>query len=95
MKQILSKVSQYLTIMYQKFKSIISEFSPSRETTIRAIKRALHVGIYGALVVFVSMPVNLTDSKKYLTELGIGMATGFLVGIHKFISGYIKYDLKQ
>jgi hypothetical protein len=67
---------------------------PSKETLVRSTKRALHAGMMGALSGFVGMPINLTDPKKYLLALLIGIGTGFLVGIQKLISGYIKYDLK-
>ena len=49
----------------------------------------------GALASFVALPVNLNHPKKYFYAVLIGMATGFLVGLQKLISGYLKYDFNQ
>ena len=67
----------------------------SKETLKRSFFKALKAGYMGALASFVALPVNLNDPKKYFYAVLIGMATGFLVGLQKLISGYLKYDFNQ
>lgn len=64
----------------------------SNETIKKTFLRILYSGIAGALSAFVLMPINLEEPQKYLYALIIGMGTGFLMGLQKAISGYIKYD---
>lgn len=66
---------------------------PSIETMKRSLWRALHAGINGALLAFILIPVNLDDPKKYFYALLIGLVSGFLLGVQKFIGGYLKYDI--
>lgn len=67
---------------------------PSKETLKRAVLRAVSVAITGALSGFVIVPVALEEPKKYATVLLLAMLTGALVGLQKYIKGYIKYDKK-
>jgi len=68
---------------------------PTLETLKRSLLRALWSGIMGALSAFVLIPIMLENPKQYLTVLVLGLATGFLSGLQKFISGYVKYDVKK
>lgn len=68
---------------------------PTKETIIRALKRALWAMIMGAGSAFVALPVNLEEPKKYVVVLLMAVATGSLMGLQKLISGYVKYDLKK
>lgn len=80
-----------IKLLLQKIKNNL----PSKETVKRSLLKALKAGYMSALASFVALPVNLSDPKKYLYALFIGMLTGFLVGMQKLASGYIKYDLNQ
>ena len=64
----------------------------SLETIKRGLIRALWAGLAGSISAFVLLPINLEEPKQYLYALSFGMATGFLMGIQKFASGYFKYD---
>lgn len=64
----------------------------SLETIKRGLLRALWAGLAGSISAFVLLPVNLEQPKQYLYALSFGMATGFLMGVQKFVSGYFKYD---
>jgi len=64
----------------------------SKETLKRSLLRALSAFIYGAGSAFVVLPVNLEDPKKYLVALSIGLVAGGLMGLQKFVAGYLKYD---
>jgi len=66
--------------------------SPTVETLKRAIQRALIAGIVGAISAFAIIPVNLENGRTYIYTLGIAMLSGFLMGLQKFVSGYLKYD---
>lgn len=65
---------------------------PSVTTLKKAALRALWAGVLGLLAGFVSTPINIDKPKQYLSVLLVAVVTGFLMGIQKFISGYIKYD---
>lgn len=64
----------------------------SLETIKRGVIRAVWAGLAGSISAFVLLPVNLQEPKQYLYALSFGMATGFLMGLQKFVSGYVKYD---
>ncbi len=64
----------------------------SAVTVKKALLRALGAGLYGSLAAYLMIPVNLDNPKLYFLSLSIGLATGFLVGVQKFIKGYIQYD---
>lgn len=68
---------------------------PSIETYKQALWRALEAGVSGALFAFTLIPINLDNPKKYLIALLIGLGTGFLTGLQKFVKGYLKYDKKS
>lgn len=63
---------------------------PSVETIKRAVTRAVWSGVLSALAAFVVIPINLNE--EYPITLAIAMLSGFLMGVQKFVSGYIKYD---
>lgn len=65
---------------------------PSALTLKKSFRRALWAGAAGAMVAFVATPVNLKEPKSYLTILFFSVLTGFLMGVQKFVSGYLKYD---
>jgi hypothetical protein len=65
---------------------------PSWETIKHSLWRALESGVSGALFSFTMIPINLNEPKKYLIALVIGLGTGFLTGLVKFVKGYYKYD---
>ena len=67
---------------------------PSKETIKRALYRALSAMLVGMGSAFVAIPVNLEEPRKYITILSVGLITGALMGLKKFIVGYIKYDKK-
>jgi len=67
---------------------------PSKITIEKSIRRALYAGIIGSISAFAMLPVNLEDPSKYFKALSIGMISGFIMGIQKFIKGYIQYDKK-
>ena len=66
---------------------------PSIETWRRSALRLLEAGVVGALLAFVAVPVDLADPKRYVTVLTVAMGAGFIMGLKKFITGYVKYDL--
>lgn len=65
---------------------------PSLETIKRAFVRAVWAGVMGSASAFVMLPINLQEPKQYLYALSFGLVTGFLMGVQKFVSGYVKYD---
>ena len=81
--------------LIQRVKEYVLTHLPSKETIIRSAKKALHAGLMGMISAFAAMPINLENPKKYLLSLVVGLGTGFLVGIQKLISGYVKYDLNK
>lgn len=79
----------------EKIKQLLQKIKnnlPSKETVKRSLLKALKAGYMSALASFVTIPVNLSDPKKYFYALFIGVLTGFLVGLQKLVSGYLKYD---
>ncbi len=64
----------------------------SKLTIQRSLKRALHTGIVGMATAFVLIPVDLSNPKRFLQVLGTGLAVGFIHGLQKCVSGYLKYD---
>lgn len=81
--------------MFKKIFQFLKDIAPSRETLVRTAKRTLSAGFMSALTTFVLIPVNLNEPKKYIYSVILGCVSGFLQGVVKFISGYIKYDLKD
>ena len=67
---------------------------PSMETVKRSLMRAGIAGLVGAISAFAILPINLENSKTYFITLGIAMLSGFLMGLQKFVSGWVKYDNK-
>lgn len=65
---------------------------PSWETLKRALLRALWAFVGGALAAFTIVPVDLENPEKYAAVLLIAVITGGLMGLQKYIGGYIKYD---
>lgn len=70
----------------------IKQYIPSKETFKRALLKAWKAGLMGALAAFASLPINLNSPSGFLRILIIGLCTGFLVGLQKLVSGYLKYD---
>lgn len=64
----------------------------SKETIIRALTRVGVVALTTAVATFVATPINIEEPKKYLIILGASFLSGFLAGLQKLVSGYIKYD---
>lgn len=64
----------------------------SKETVSKALLRALYAMLGGAAAAFVVLPVDLTDPKRYFLSLFAGMIAGALLGLQKFIKGYLTYD---
>ena len=86
------------TIKYLLFKrgfKLKGDMLPTKQTLKRALYRALWAGITGALSAFVFLPVNFEEPKKYITVLCIGMLAGFVMGVQKFVKGWIKYDVQK
>jgi len=65
---------------------------PSLETIKRSLIRVRTAGIVGAISAFAIIPINLENGKNYWYTLRIAMLTGFLMGLQKFVRGYLKYD---
>lgn len=70
----------------------ITNYMASKKTFKLALMRALHTGLWGALMSFALIPVDLADPKRYFLAVGIGAGTGFIMGLQKFIKGFIGYD---
>jgi len=77
-----------IKLLLQKIKNNL----PSKETVKRSLLKALKAGLMGALAAFASLPINLNSLSGFLRILIIGLCTGFLVGLQKLVSGYLKYD---
>ena len=67
---------------------------PSKITIKKALLRALYAAVAGGVSGFVIVPVALEDPKKYLIALSLAVLSGSLMGLQKFVSGYLKYDRK-
>ena len=67
---------------------------PTKETLLRALKRAGWAMLMGAGAAFVSVPVDLSEPKSYLVVVSVSLIAGALMGLQKLVSGYIKYDKK-
>ena len=65
---------------------------PSIETLKRAALRALWVALLSAMASWALLPINLDNPKLYLIASLLALVIGFLEGLRKFITGYIKYD---
>ena len=65
---------------------------PSKKTLIKAAQRMIYVAIASAITTWVLLPINLENPKQYLYASLVALTTGFLMGLHKAISGFIKYD---
>jgi len=78
-----------------KFLKKIKNVLPSWETLKRTLLRVVSAFVIGALSAFVIVPVELENPKKYAAVLFIAAITGGLMGLQKFVSGYLKYDRKD
>ena len=67
---------------------------PSKITLKKALLRALYAAVAGGLSGFVVVPIAIEDPKKYLVALSLAVLSGSLMGLQKFVSGYLKYDVK-
>ena len=67
----------------------------SRLTLKKAFERALEAFAIGALAAFSLIPFDPAEPKKYLYALFIGMITGGIMGLKKFVKGYLKYDKEE
>ena len=67
----------------------------SRLTLRKALERALEAFAFGALSAFALIPFDPAEPERYLYSLLIGLFAGGIMGLRKFISGYLKYDKKQ
>ena len=68
---------------------------PTWETIKRALMRASIAGLASAIAAIAFVPMNFTDIKKYAFALAVALGTGFLMGVHKFLNGWIRYDMKK
>ena len=65
---------------------------PSKKTLIKAGQRMIYVSIASALTTWALLPINLENPKQYLYASLVALITGFLLGLQKAITGYLKYD---
>lgn len=64
----------------------------SKETIKRALIRVGVVAVTVAASTFITVPIDVENPKKYVVILLTSFIAGFLAGLQKLVSGYIKYD---
>lgn len=67
----------------------------SKLTLKKAFERALEAFAFGALSAFALIPFDPAEPKKYLYALLVGLVSGGIMGLRKFVSGYLEYDKKE
>lgn len=74
---------------------IIRTIMISKETIKRSLKRVLEVGLIGLAIAFVAIPMDqLLNPKQFGKVILLALLAGFIGGVKKAISGYLKFDKK-